>query len=34
VLPRSEKPIVLEENVQGLIGGEPIWKVRARLPWR
>lgn len=31
VLPKSEKPVVLEENVQGLIGKPPIWKERARL---
>ena len=32
VIPRSAKEVVLEENVQGLIGGEPVWKVRARFP--
>jgi hypothetical protein len=31
VLPRSAKPLVLEENVQGLIGKPPEWKLRARL---
>jgi hypothetical protein len=31
VLPRSKKPVVLEENVQGLIGKPPVWKERARL---
>ena len=31
VLPRSAKPIALEENVQGLIGKPPVWKERARL---
>jgi hypothetical protein len=30
VLPRSAKPIVVEENVQGLIGHPPKWKERAR----
>jgi hypothetical protein len=29
-LPRSTKPLVLEENVQSLIGGPPKWKERAR----
>lgn len=28
--PRSGKPLVLEENVQNLIGGAPKWKERAR----
>jgi hypothetical protein len=32
VLPRSAKPVVLEENVQNLIGEPPVWKERARLP--
>lgn len=32
VLPRSEKPVVLEENTQGLIGKPPIWTERARFP--
>ncbi len=31
VLPRSASPIVLEEDVQNLIRGDPIWKQRARL---
>ena len=31
VLPRSKKPVVLEENVQGLIGKPPKWKERAKL---
>jgi len=31
VLPRTDKPIVLEENVQGLKGQPPVWKERARL---
>ncbi len=30
VLPRTARPIVLEENVQGLIGHPPVWKERAR----
>ncbi len=30
VVPRSAKALVLEENVQNLIGGEPKWKERAR----
>lgn len=29
-VPRSPKALVLEENVQNLIGGEPKWKERAR----
>jgi len=29
VLPRSNKPLVVEENVQGLIGHPPQWKRRA-----
>ena len=32
ILDRSTKPLVLEENVQNLIGGEPKWKERARFP--
>lgn len=31
VLPRTRLPIVLEENVQGMIGRPPEWKERARL---
>ena len=31
VLPRIDKPIILEENVQGLIGKPPKWKAQARL---
>jgi len=31
VLPRTEKTVVLEENVQHLIGGPPVWKERASL---
>jgi len=30
VLPRTDKPIVLFENVQGLIGEPPIWKEKHR----
>lgn len=30
VVPRSAKALVLEENVQGLIGHPPKWKERAR----
>lgn len=32
VLPRVEKTIVFEENVQHLIGGTPEWKRQATLP--
>ena len=32
VLPRSKLPIVLQEDVQNLKRGDPIWKQRARLP--
>ncbi|MBX3358081.1 MAG: hypothetical protein KF745_06610 [Phycisphaeraceae bacterium] len=32
ILPRSDKPIVLEENVQGLIGHPPVWKQQYRFP--
>jgi hypothetical protein len=28
---RTRKPVVLEENVQGLLGKPPVWKERARL---
>jgi hypothetical protein len=31
ILPRSEKTVLLEEDVHGIIGAEPEWKVRARL---
>lgn len=31
VLPRSSKTVVLEENVQNIIGGKPVWKERASL---
>ncbi len=30
VLPRSDKPVVVEEDVQDLIGAPPKWKERAR----
>ena len=30
VIPRSTKAVVLEENVQGLIGKPPIWKERIK----
>ncbi|MGQ0613093.1 MAG: hypothetical protein ACT4PV_05075 [Planctomycetaceae bacterium] len=30
VLPRSEKVLVVEEDVQGIIGASPKWKERAR----
>ncbi len=30
VFPKTDKPIVLEENVQGTIGAPPVWKERAR----
>jgi hypothetical protein len=29
-IPRSAKPLVLEDNVQHMIGGQPVWKERAR----
>ncbi|MCA8959457.1 MAG: hypothetical protein KDC38_03040 [Planctomycetes bacterium] len=32
VLPRTSKQLVVEQNVQGLIGGEPVWKERATFP--
>jgi len=28
VIPRSSKPVILEENVQGIIGKPPVWKER------
>ncbi|MHC5035712.1 MAG: hypothetical protein ACYTHM_00215 [Planctomycetota bacterium] len=31
ILPRSGKPVVVEENVQGLKGKPPVWRERARL---
>ena len=31
VLPRSKKPLVLEEDVQSMLGKPPEWKERARL---
>lgn len=32
LIERTDRTIILEEDVQGLIGGEPIWKVRATFP--
>ena len=32
VLPHTDKTILLEENVQGLIGEPPKWKQRAAFP--
>jgi hypothetical protein len=32
VLPRSDKPVVVEENVQQYLGEPPVWKERATLP--
>jgi hypothetical protein len=32
VLPKSQKAIVLEENVSGVIVGPPIWKERTKMP--
>jgi hypothetical protein len=32
VLPRSSSPVILEENVQGLIGKPPVWKERITFP--
>ena len=32
VLPRSSKTVVLEENVQNIIGEKPVWKEQIRLP--
>jgi hypothetical protein len=31
VLPKSDKALILEENVQYLIGEPPIWKELTRL---
>jgi hypothetical protein len=31
VLPKSKKPVLIEENVQDLIGKPPIWKEKTRL---
>jgi len=30
-VPRTDLPLLLEENVQGLIGKPPIWRFRARI---
>jgi len=32
VIPRSAKSVILEEDVQGLIGGPPVWKERIAFP--
>lgn len=32
VIPRSTKPVVLEENVQNLIGKPPVWEERITFP--
>jgi len=32
VLPRLSQPVILEENVQGLIGKPPVWKERITFP--
>lgn len=32
LLPATDRTIILEENVQGLIGGEAIWQQRAAFP--
>lgn len=32
VVPRSTKPLVVEEDVQSMIGKAPSWKERARFP--
>jgi hypothetical protein len=32
LLPKSEKPVVLEENVQQYLGEPPVWKEVAKLP--
>lgn len=32
VLPRSSKALVIEENVQDLIGKPPVWKEQVRFP--
>jgi hypothetical protein len=34
VLPRTGKPVIVEANVQGTIGGEPVWAERARFDTR
>ena len=31
IIDRAGGPVVVEENVQNLIGGEPVWRERARL---
>ncbi|PCJ54367.1 MAG: hypothetical protein COA79_21865 [Planctomycetota bacterium] len=32
IIPRSSKPLILEENVQGLNGKPPVWKKRITFP--
>lgn len=32
LIPATEKTVFLEENVQGLIGGDPVWKQRVIFP--
>ena len=32
VLPKTDKAVVLEEDVQNIIGKPPVWKERARFP--
>jgi len=32
VVPRSSKPVVLEENVQGILGKPPVWEKRITFP--
>jgi hypothetical protein len=32
LLPRSNKAILFEDDVQNLIGGPPVWQVREKLP--
>lgn len=34
LIEKTDKTVVLEQNVQGLIGGDPIWKERASFPGR
>ena len=34
VVPRTDRTVILEENVQGLIGEPPVWKRRAAFPGR
>jgi hypothetical protein len=32
VLPRSTKAVIVEEEVQDIIGKAPVWQERARFP--